>query len=574
MNGNDNADEMDIGNVGFMLASLLKEHGVTKVFVSPGSRNAHLIGEILKCKELDVSFVVDERSSAFAALGYSLVSNKPVAVVCTSGSAPLNYAPALSEAFYRRIPLIAISADRPNEWIGQDDSQTIDQRNIFENFVKGSYNVPVIKDDSDVWFANRIINEAILQASSDCRGPVHINIQLGEHVNRVECGDKDYLVSRSIRVVNSRKDLTVSEARALGTLLKSPVKVMIVAGFMSPDSKLNRALSRLAEIDNFVILTETVSNLHGKDFIGSIDVTLLSLKKDLIEYYYPDVIITLGGALISRRIKDFLRNSHACEHWHVGKLGCTVDCFRRLSRRIEMDPAVFFEQLASAMQPHREPSDYSREWHVASAAGKSLLQSYAAKVGWSDLKAFSRIIPQIPGNWNVQYSNGTPIRYAQLFGDKSYHRCDCNRGVSGIDGCTATSVGASLAYSLPTLLISGDTSAFYDLSSLGLSFISADFKMIIIRNGGGGIFRFINHTKNLDFREEYLCGEFNFPVREIAEGFGFRYLSASDEYELIDKMKQLIAECVRPVILEVCTPSLYSAEVLSGLLNMQSKRNG
>lgn len=562
-----NNGEVNVGNVGFMLASLFVSHGISKVFVSPGSRNAHLIGEIVKCKNLEVLFVVDERSAAFAAMGYSAVAGEPVALICTSGSAPLNYAPALSEAFYRKIPLVAVTADRPNEWIGQDDSQTIDQRNIFENYVKGSYNVPVIKDDSDAWFANRVVNEALLLALADGRGPVHINVQLGENTNEVIVPGKEYLASRSICVVESRRDLMVSEARALGNELKSPKKVLIVAGFMAPDSKLNRALSRLSKFDNFVILTETISNLHGKDFIGSIDTTLLAVKRDEIERYYPDVIITLGGALISRRIKEFLRNSQASEHWHVGKLGCTVDCFRRLTRRIELEPAIFFEQLASAMQPHRAPSDYSYKWHVACEAGKSLLQSHAAKSEWCDLKAFSRIIPLIPANWNVQYSNGTAIRYAQLFGYKSYHRCDCNRGVSGIDGCTSTAVGASLAYSLPTLLISGDTSAFYDMCALGLNFVSPNFKMIIIRNGGGGIFRFIKHTKNLEFREEYLCGDFNFPVRAVAEGFGFRYLSVFNENELVSEMKKLIDEREHPVIMEVVTPAAYSGEVLSGLLD-------
>lgn len=564
-------NHIDIGNVGSMLSTLLTAHGVRRVFVSPGSRNAHLIGELLKNEELKVEFVVDERSAAFVALGYSVVSREPVAVVCTSGSAPLNYGPALCEAFYRKVPLIAVTADRPSEWIGQDDSQTIDQRNVFNNYVKGSYNVPVIKDESDAWYANRVINEALLQSMSGSCGPVHINVQIGERQREIISADKEYLATRVIGTIESRDDLTVQEARDLGHELKSPKKVMVVAGFLSPDSKLNRALSRLAKIENFVILTETVSNLHGSDFVGSIDVALLGVRKERWDEYQPDVIITLGGAIISRRIKEFLRNSNAREHWHVGKTGCIVDCFKKLTRRICLEPAVFFGQLASAMQPHRFPSEYSRLWQLANASGLSILQSCAMKAEWCDLKAFSRIIPLIPGNWNVQYSNGTPIRYSQLFGGKSYHRCDCNRGVSGIDGCTSTAIGSSLAYKLPTLLISGDTSAFYDISAFGLGLITPKFKMIIIRNGGGGIFRFIRNTKHLEYREDYLCGKFNFPISDIANGFGFRYLRACNEEELVSGMKKMIEEKDLPVLFEVVTPSLYSAEVLSELLDVKGR---
>lgn len=553
-------------SVGIMIADLLVKHGVRKVFVSPGSRNAHFIGALINNDGLKVEFVVDERSASFAALGYALVAQQPVAVLCTSGSAPLNYSPALSEAFYRHVPLIAITTDRPFEWIGQDDSQTIEQQGIYRNFVKGSFNVPVLKSFDDVWYSNRIVNEALNLARDTDYGPVHINVQIGEGNGWLSC-DTDFDYGRFVGSESNRRGLSVADSRLLGAELKSPKKVMIIAGFMPPDSKLNRALNRLAELDNFVVLTETVSNLHGKNFINNIDATLVALRQKDIDCFKPDIVLSLGGSLISRRLKEFLRVTNYTEHWHVGLNSNVVDCFRHLTRRIKIEPNVFFEQLASAMQPHRAPSSYSSCWIAASAAGRSIVQSYAAKARWCDLKAFSRLIPMIPGNWNVQFSNGTPIRYAQLFGEKSYHRCDCNRGVSGIDGCTSTAIGASMAYSKPTLLVSGDTSAFYDMSALGMGIVSHLFKMIVINNGGGGIFRFIKNTRELDFREEFLCGKFKFPLKEISEAFGFKYICADSEDALVDGFKQMADTVNMPVVMEIITPGLYSAEVLSSLLD-------
>lgn len=556
----------NVVSVGSMIAHLLVGHGVNKVFVSPGSRNAHLIDDFLNADGLELSFVVDERSAAFAAMGYSLVSGEPVAIICTSGSAPLNYSPALSESFYRHVSVIAITADRPFEWLGQDDSQTINQQQIYKNYVKGSFNIPVLKTSDDIWYSNRLINEAIHLAKEGSCGPVHINVQVGEG-NLWLDNKTNFDWKRNINEISSRPGLTVAESRLLGTELKSPNKVMIVAGFLPPDSKLNRALNKLARIDNFVVLTETISNLHGIEFINNIDATLVGLRNKDLELYTPDVVITLGGALVSRRIKEFLRTANYHEHWHVGQNANIVDCFRRLTRRINIKPSVFFEQLASAMQLHRIPSSYSRCWQIASASGHSIVQSCAAKADWCDLRAFSRLIPMIPSNWNVQFSNGTPIRYAQLFGNKAYHRCDCNRGVSGIDGCTSTAIGASMAYAKPTLLISGDTSAFYDLSALGMSVVTSKFKMVVINNGGGSIFRFIKNTRNLSFREEFLCGDFNFPLKAISEGFGFKYICADNETALVEGMERLININDSPVVMEIVTPGLYSAEVLSDLLD-------
>lgn len=548
------------------LALLLENHGVRRAVVSPGSRNAPLLIAFSRRKDISLDVVADERSAAFIALGYALISREPVALVCTSGTALLNYGPAVAEAYYRKIPLIVVSADRPHEWIGQDDSQTIVQPGALSNYVKRSYNLPVGQGVNDIWYANRVINDAMIASLTGRCGPVHINVQLDDPLGELSSDmddDEDMALSRKIEIIRPDMQISTQRARALGRSLASPVKVMVVAGFLPPDKTLNKALNRLAALPNFVVLTETISNLHGSRFIGNIDSTLSAIRYDLEPELVPDVVISLGGALVSRHIKQFLRRHKIKEHWHVGETEDTVDCFRQLTKRIEIAPEVFFPQLASAMQPHRSGCDYADRWEVLRNRADSLTQAYSCNAPWSDLKAFATLIPMIPRRWNVQYSNGTSIRYAQIFGNHEYHRCDCNRGVSGIDGCTSTAIGASMAYAPETtLLVTGDMSFRYDISALVYEQLSPNFKMIIIDNGGGGIFRFIASTSALDVRERLFCNPREFNYKDLFKSFGFEFFEAHDETSLRVEFKKFVITDSAPAALVIHTPAELSAVVL------------
>lgn len=556
--------ENTANEVSRILAGLLVSHGVKRVVTSPGSRNAPLLVALSNVDDsLELIPVIDERSAAFIALGIASVSNEPVAIVCTSGTALLNYAPAVAEAYYRQIPLIVISADRPAAWIDQDDSQTLHQPGALANFTKRNCNIPASADAENLWFANRVINDALLYAVTGRRGPVHINVQLSEPLDRMT--SEPLQPQRVITDVLPTSGLTVAESRALGRELASPAKVMILAGFLSPDPALNRSLRKLSELPNVVVLCETISNLHSPSFISSIDSVLSVMDERQRDDFAPDVVITLGGAVVSRYIKHYLRKYMPREHWHVGMTDITVDCFRALTRRVLLPPEQFFRQLASAMQPHRKPSDYAHRWAILSDRAFSLHQAYVAKAPWTDLKAFGVIIPAIPRRWNVQYSNGTSIRYAQLFGRHDYHRCDCNRGVSGIDGSTSTAVGASVAAAgTVTLLVTGDVSAAYDIGVLGVHCLTPRFKMIVIRNGGGGIFRFIGSTRSMSVREPLLCVEPNLPLRQLADGYGMAYFEADSEDSLREEFARFAAESSRPALMSVSTPEELSAEVLIG----------
>ena len=546
-----------------ILADLLIAHGVRHTVISPGSRNTPLILALSRREEMKCHVVIDERSAAFIALGMGIQSGEPVALVCTSGTALLNYAPAVAEAFYRQVPLIVISADRPEEWIDQDDSQTLWQQDALAPYVKRSCDISARIDfPNGPWWTDRMINDTLLEATNGRHAPVHINVRLDAPLNV----QTDYQTgsARVIEIVSPKASLPVSEIRAMAMPLASPRCVLIVAGFHAPDEKLNRALIKLASLPNIVVMTESISNLHSREFISRIDSTLCRLTEYERERLRPDIVITLGGAIVSRHIKEWLRSLPNLEHWHVGISHTTIDCFKHLTKRVDMDETLFMTQLAAAMQPHRAECGYSKEWDDVAYRAVGAHESYVINAPWSDLKAFSIIFADMPRRYNLHLSNGTAIRYAQLMDCDMVHRSECNRGVSGIDGCTSTALGASVLYKGVTLLISGDMSFQYDISALSSRLMSPKFKMIVMCNGGGGIFRFIGATSSLPETEKYFAVGTNLPLRELCKGYDIEYFEAYDEKSLSMSLAKFYTENDRPVLLAVHTPAEISADVLKG----------
>lgn len=554
-----------------ILVELLRKHGVEHVVLSPGSRNAPLIMAVVRDGSLKSHVVIDERSAAFVALGIAEISGRPVALVCTSGTALLNYAPAVAEAYYKRLPLIVISADRPIEWIDQDDSQTIRQPGALANFVKRTYTVAAeCETDVSRWWVNREINDAILTATTRCKGPVHINMSIDEpltltkEVNRV---DKE----RYVDVVRPRDDMSVSEVRWLAAELASPRKVMIIAGFGAPNDKLNRALERLSLLPNVVVLAENIANLRFNGLIDNIDTVLSSIPCQDMRLLAPDVVLSFGGALVSRLVKKFLRESPDVSHWHVGINDRTIDCFMSLRRRVEVEPQIFFPQLASAMHSHKSYSDYAARWKTLRNKAVNSHEMYLSDIPWSDFAVFKKIYELAPKGWNLQLSNGTAIRYSQLFSSSHFSRYDCNRGVSGIDGSTSTALGASLAYDGVTLLVTGDMSAQYDIGALASSLLTPRLKIIVICNGGGSIFRFIPSTSSLPEVNDYFSCQVNLPLRELCAGYGLAYYEAADSKRFEKEFNSFAKERNRPALLAVYTDGLLSAEILRGYFNRSNK---
>ena len=533
--------------------------GMEYVIVSPGSRNAPLSISFAKDDRIKSLVIVDERSAGYFALGIAQQTRKPVGLVCTSGTALLNYGPAVAEAFYQRLPLVVISADRPVEWIGQDDSQALPQVNVFGQFVKASYQLPLdANNPDDCWYLNRMVNEALSKAQSGRLGPVHINFPLREPLY----GVKPYpnSIERVIGKINSVDELSAGTISSIATIVNSNQKIVILAGLLHPQAELNELLAELAQNKNVVILTESVSNLHNKEFLPCIDRVICSIKDEEIDNFKPDLLINFGGPLVSKMIKSFLRNNKPKEHWFVGKEDHFIDTFKNLTSHIDVSPLAFFKQLLPMIKP--SDSSFSDCWKCRDAEVSEIHSDYLKNIEWSDLKVFEQILHAIPEGGNLQLANSSVVRYAQLFKTSAALTYNSNRGTSGIDGCTSTAAGAALVNGKTTTLITGDISFFYDSNALWNKYLQPNFKIILINNGGGGIFRFISGPSGVDELEEYFETVQDYKAGKLAETFGLDYFYAENQEEVNSILPNFYSVSNRAAILEIKTPRTVNDQVL------------
>lgn len=535
-----------------LLARLCALRGMEHVVVSPGSRNAPLVVAFNREPAITCHVIVDERSAAYFALGIAQQTDKPVGLICTSGTALLNYAPGIAEAYYQRIPLFVMSADRPEEWIDQEDSQTIRQYKVLDSLVKASYQLPVEgKDSTSEWYCNRIINEAFNRMVSGRKAPVHLNIPLEEPL----CGLKTRIQTfpRIFDRIDANASIQDNEMIDLAAQITDSPKVMILASMHSGSDKLQKLLAKLAQLPQVVVMTESVANVQDKRFVGCIDRTICRLPKDAKDQrdFFPDILISYGGAVISKMLKEKLKTFSPREHWFIAEEEQAIDTFCSLTLQVNATPLQFFTQLTSLAKSN--DSVYAQKWNDLVQHADLRHKAYFDEIGWCDMKAFGLILKLIPANSRLQLSNGTSVRYHQLFKNCKANHVNANRGTSGIDGSTSTAAGAAIVYDGYTTLITGDISFLYDSNALWNSKLSKNLKIIVINNGGGGIFRFIKGPSELNELEEFFETPHQVEIHQLAAAYGLNYLSAQTEKELKQAMRSLYA-WEKPTILEVITP--------------------
>ena len=561
------------------LMDVLSARGVETIVLSPGSRNTPLMIACAGRPELKKHIVTDERTAAFMALGMAMVSRQPVAIACTSGTALYNYAPAVAEAFYQQIPLIVISADRPGQWIDQDDSQTLRQFRSLENIVKKSFDIPVwdpapipcangrFRSEGE-WAANRLANEAVTVATTGRPGPVHINIQFATPLQATVC--RDCTPPRTVETIEDSTVISTKVSEDLAGRLADR-RVLLVAGFMPPDDRLNRAIAEFASLPNVAVLCETLSNLHLGGNPYMIDGLLASMPAEKRRQLAPDVVISIGGALVSRMLKEFIRGCENVEHWTLADTAEGMDCFQHLSLHADIRPLPFFKGTTRVLKkmirknPVTAPT-YGEDWKELRERMSEEYDKRLSARGWTELSALDIVFKSIPRDYNLFVSNGTCVRYAQLCLEQLPHACYGNRGVSGIEGTNATALGCAMAYGGKTLLVTGDMSFAYSPQIMALT-EGVPLNIVVVNNDGGGIFRFIRTTRDLDIREEYFCAPPVLPLKALAEAYGWRYLRAENETELRSALRELYKG--EHIMLEIKADPQKSTEALTEFLSPQ-----
>ncbi|MFA5298242.1 MAG: 2-succinyl-5-enolpyruvyl-6-hydroxy-3-cyclohexene-1-carboxylic-acid synthase [Lutibacter sp.] len=537
---------------------------IEHVIISPGSRNAPLIIGFNASNRIHIESVVDERCAAFFALGIAQQTRKPVALACTSGSALLNYYPAIAEAFYSNIPLVIISADRPTHLIDVGDGQTIRQENVFKNHILFSANLGNGNEQELI--------EKALQIAITEKGPVHINVPFDEPLYEKISAEKiDEEVENIVSNVVISKEtsllkeipLKVEELQKFADIWNASSKKMVLVGEHFPDELLQTQLAHLAKDPSVLVLIENTANVSHPKFINSIDKLIFPFAEDELAAFKPDILLSLGGMIVSKKIKEQLRNYQPKHHWHADAKRA-FDTFHCLEHHFKVSPQLFFSQFFFLTKP--KESNYQQFWMHKKELRLQKHQEFMSTCVFSDLKVFDKILEAIPNNSQVQLGNSSVIRYAQLFNSNKTWRIFCNRGTSGIDGATSTAIGAAYAVQGNTVFITGDISFFYDSNALWNNYIPKNFRIILINNGGGGIFRFIPGPKQSDALD-YFETPHHLTAEHLCKMYHFEYHKAKDEAELQEQLSNFYKESNLPKVLEIFTPRLENDNILKAYFN-------
>lgn len=524
--------------------------GITTIIISPGSRNAPLTIGFVSNPAFQCYSIADERSAGFFALGTAQQTKRAVALVCTSGSALLNYYPAFAEAFYSQIPLVVLSADRPQSKIDIGDGQTIRQENVFANHSLYNANLnELASKENDIK-----INEALDTAFAK-KGPVHINAPFEEPLyETVESISVQAYIS--VPKANSK---TIEDLNSFAEIWNQSTRKMILVGVNEPNAVDDATLNFFANDESVSVLTETTSNLHHPSFIANIDTIITPFTHQDFEDFQPEILVTFGGMIVSKRIKAFLRKYQPKHHWHIDTLRA-YDTFGVLSHHFEVSPQAFFNQFISLTKAI--VSDYAQRLNYVKQIRKAKHDNYLSTIPFSDFKVFVKVIPRLPKNSQLQISNSSAIRYAQLIPIDASIEVYCNRGTSGIDGATSTAIGAAVANKKQTTFITGDIGFLYDTNALWNNYIPKNFKIILINNGGGGIFRILPGHQETPVFNTFFETSHCLTAEHLAKMYGFNYSTASDENSLEKALTNLFTNNDQPALLEVFTPTLENNSIL------------
>lgn len=542
-----------------LLAEAFAAYGIQDIVISPGSRNGALTLQFTNDKRFNCYSIVDERCAGYVALGMAQKTEKPVVICCTSGSAAANYYPAVTEAFFQNIPLIVLTADRPLSYTDLFDGQTIRQEKLFEQHAYHSEQLT--EDDSDNGLTETFIK--IKNAVFSCynnQGPVHLNMPFSEPLYEV-------VSEKSIQfeqITPPHIDFESPDWIELQDVWEQSKKVMILVGQQKPDAALQAALAKIAELPQILVLAETTSNTFSENYINTIDTSITGLSQDELEDLQPDLLITLGQNVISKKIKQFLRQYKPKFHWHVN-LHWQPDTYFSLSHSLKMPETQFLQTAVTKFSA--QDSQYQAKWLKVRDVKLQAQKEFLRSAPYSDFTFWEKFIPQIPENYIIHYGNSSIIRYAQLFHHTANQQIYANRGTSGIDGSTSTAAGFAAKSEKPVLLVTGDIAFFYDANGLWNHYIPKNFRILVVNNGGGNIFKIIPgpaKSGSIDFFET----PHRRSIQNLATLNGFGYSHCDNLQDLSMKLQEFFEFSDQPQILEIDTTAAANAEILQTFLTI------
>jgi 2-succinyl-5-enolpyruvyl-6-hydroxy-3-cyclohexene-1-carboxylate synthase len=549
----------------YNIAEICARHGITDVVLSPGSRSAPLTLAFARHPDLNVRVVPDERAAAFIGLGLAQAQRRAVALVCTSGTAGLNYAPAVAEAFFQQIPLVIFTADRPPEWIDQLDGQTIRQHNLYGMHAKGAFEFPVDTTHPDAkWYSARIVNEAINLAQAAPAGPVQVNVPLREPF--YPKAGEEIRYDKDVQIIQERTSIAMlspAEILELRQQLQTAGRMVVVAGQQPSNPGLLAALHEFVKARQVPVVGDIIANMGEASAVQRQDIFLAGLSKNDKAALQPDLLITFGQSLISKSLKLFLRDAAPAQHWHLQAAGEAADTFRSLTRVVRVPPAVFFQQLSQGAASS-EAITTNTAWKQAEAAAIKFLEHFFTDKAqpFNEFSASRHALAALPATTALHLANSMAVRYANILGIPQGKHIEvfANRGTSGIDGCNSTAVGAALAQpQRPVVLLTGDVAFFYDRNAFWHNYPLLNLRVVLFNNHGGGIFRIIDGPRQQPELEEFFETRQMLTAENTARDFNLRYFPVSSFAELDAALPVFFAAETGAAILEIFTDSKTNA---------------
>jgi len=540
--------------------------GIRFAIISPGSRSAALTLGFARHPDISTLVIPDERSAAYIGLGLSQSLQEPVALVCTSGTAAINFAPAVAEAYFNEVPLLILTCDRPATWLHQQDGQMVNQQHVFTGHVKQQHQLPdnYIHSDSDI-FTNRILNQSINNLTTSPAGPIHINIPIREpfypEVN------EEFIFNNNIRIIEEPKtvkSLSSATWEELIDELQSTEKVLIAAGQGWIDAELSSILNTIVDEFSIPVVVDVISNGKSTNFIDKQDIILASNNSEELESLRPELLITFGNSFISKNLKLFLRKYPPIIHWHLQFGDVIHDPFHSVTRIIQVEPAYFFKQVLEDldMQQFREgdfglrEGNYLAQWErFNSRASKFIESEFSRQKEFNEFSALHFGLENLPDTCDLHLANSMAVRYANFIGIPKHKtiRVFSNRGTSGIDGCLSTAVGGAIASELPVFLFIGDIAFFYDRNGLWHPHVPPNLRIVLFNNHGGGIFRMIEGPAKLPEREKFFETIHSMNAKRTCEDAGIIYFSAKNWQDLRQNWSAFMQEDNQTKLIEIET---------------------
>lgn len=540
-----------------ILTSLLLEYGVSDAVVCPGSRNAPIVHNLSVCEAIRCRPVTDERSAAFYALGLAIATRRPTVVCVTSGSALLNVMPAVAEAAYQHVPLVVISADRPQQWIDQLDGQTIPQSDALGRFVRKAVQLPEPHNDEERWLCRRLVNEAMHLATCRQGAPVHINVPISEPLFEF---DTEQLPQLS-RFNNIKRAAIKDASMDMPDAFHEAKRPMIVIGQLAHGTISHETIRSLSE--KYVVMSEPLSNpsymtIHFDEAIRYIvsDNSSINDDEDDKTAYYPDYVIYVGDTLVSKPARRFLRNAKAPSCLITPDAADIHDPLMTLTDIVECDSDSINALLASLCDAPDtdERCRFHDRWQSFLDAYAAHADAYAPEYSqMATVKYFEEQLADLDIDICVHYANSSAVRLACIY---AQHYVWCNRGVNGIEGSLSTAAGFSLATHDMTVCVIGDLSFFYDQNALWNSNLRGNLRIILLNNRGGGIFRQLPGLSDSPAADDLVMASHENTAQGICTQNDIGYMSAKNMDEMqIGIVTLLTRESERPMLLEVFTDS-------------------